>query len=45
MDKIDDIEILLSILKNEEELIIKPFHSGEILFKNIKIFISILSKV
>ncbi len=45
MDQMND----LSILKNEEELIIKPYHSGErfyfLFFKNIKIFLSILSKI
>lgn len=31
MDEINDTEILLSILKNEEELIIKPFQSGKLI--------------
>lgn len=29
MDYINDIGIPLSMLKNEEELIIKPFHSSK----------------
>lgn len=29
LDNINDMDLALSILKNEEELIIKPFHSSK----------------
>jgi hypothetical protein len=43
IDNVSDIERILPILINEQELIIKPFHSGKILIIFL-IYLILLSK-